>query len=106
MVRDWLLTGMLENKPDKEQLADRILQELGDHALTKSHARHISADKCEEIGLVVERMEDDDDLQDAILSVHHACIHTLSSTPAFKIIENQNGRAYIKMAQIVVTPQR
>jgi len=47
-------------------------------------------------------MEDVPKLQDAILSVHHMCIHTLGSTPAFKIIENQKGNAFIQIAQQVV----
>jgi hypothetical protein len=33
------------------QKVERILTELSDHALTKSHARHLSAKKCEAIGL-------------------------------------------------------
>lgn len=40
-------------------------------------------------------MEDDNKLQDAILSVHHAYMLTLSSTPSVKIIENQEGVALI-----------
>jgi len=29
--------------------------------------------------------------------VFHATTHTFSSTPAMKIIENQNGKAFIKI---------
>lgn len=53
------------------------------------------------MGLNIEMLEANQDLQDAVLTVHHACIHTLSSTPAFKIIENHNGTAFIQTAQIV-----
>lgn len=99
MVKDWLITGMLKGKKNKEAKADEIIKELGDHALTKSHARHLSASKCKTIGLTIENMEKDQKLQDAILTLHHACIHTLSSTDAFKIIENHEGKAYIKLSQ-------
>jgi hypothetical protein len=95
MVKQWLTTGMLKRKRNKNDKADLIIKELGDHALTKSHARHLSASKCKQIGLHVQILENDQDLQDAVLAVHHACIHTLSATPAFKITENHNGRAYI-----------
>ena len=44
------------------------------------------------------RLEDNKKLRDAILSVHHTCIHTLTATPAFKIIENHEGKAYIQLA--------
>ncbi|PKL69822.1 MAG: serine protease [Methanomicrobiales archaeon HGW-Methanomicrobiales-1] len=102
IVTDWLRTGMLKDDPKKDEKILSIIRELGDHALTKSHSRHISSAKCKEIGLNIEDMETDQVLQDAILSVHHACIHTLTSTPAFKIIENQNGQAFIRIAQLAV----
>lgn len=82
MVREWLLTGMLEGREDAEQTVQTILNELGDHALTKSHARHLSLNRCQKIGLQVVELEDNPDLQDAVLSAHFACIHTLSATGA------------------------
>ena len=59
----------------------------------------ISAQKCESIGLKVKHLEDDQELQDKVLLVHHIYFHTLSSTPAFKIIENHDGKAFILQAQ-------
>jgi hypothetical protein len=47
-------------------------------------------------------LEEDQELQEKVLSVHHACIHTLSSTGAFKIIENQNQVAFIQVAKQVM----
>jgi len=98
MVKEWLLSGMLRGKRNKKGRAEKILKELGDHALTLSHARHLSLKKCDDIGLTVKPLEDDDDLQDAVLSAHHACIHTLGGTNAFKIIENHLGKAFIQQA--------
>lgn len=102
MTKEWLLRGMLKGEPEAERIADAIITELGDHALTKSHARHLSAAKCKQIGLKIQMMEDESQLQDAVLSVHHACIHTLSSTGAYKIIENHRGVAYMEVAQTVL----
>jgi ATP-dependent protease ClpP protease subunit len=104
IVKEWLMTGMLKDKKDNAALADKIIKDLGDHALTKSHARHLSASRCRDVGLTIEMLEDDQKLQDAVLTVHHACIHTLSSTGGFKIIENHEGKAYIQMARIAVVP--
>jgi len=95
MVKEWLVSGMLRREVDAEIKADKVIEELGNHALNKSHARHLSAEKCSDIGLKVIKLEDDPKLQDAVLSIHHACIHTLTATQAFKIIENQNGIAFI-----------
>ena len=100
MVKEWLISGMLRRNPNASDKASNIIKALGDHALTKSHARHLSASKCKEIKLEVEMLEDNQDLQDAILAVHYACIHTLSATPAIKIIENHDGTAFIQRLQV------
>jgi ATP-dependent protease ClpP protease subunit len=102
IVKDWLLTGMLKRRKNAEQIAGKIIEELSDHALTKSHARHLSINRCRSIGLNVTSLEKDPELQDAVLSAHHACIHTLNGTNAFKIIENHEGIAFIQTAQTVL----
>lgn len=102
MTKEWLVTGMLAGDGEADAKAEAILKEISDHALTKSHARHLSADKCRNIGLKVARLEDSQEFQEGVLSVHHACIHTLSSTGAYKIIENHLGVAFIQIAQTVM----
>lgn len=104
MAKEWLLTGMFAGRRTNKKIAmvDKIVKELSDHALSKSHARHLSMKRCKEIGLKIVELEKDQKLQDAVLSVHHACIHTLGATPAFKIIENHNGRAYIQIVPNVI----
>jgi ATP-dependent protease ClpP protease subunit len=104
MVTEWLLTGMFSGHrtKKKKEKAKKIVTSLTDHALSKSHARHLSYDTCKKIGLKVRLLEDEQDLQDAILSVHHTCIHTLGATDAFKIIENHDGKAFIQVARQVI----
>ncbi|MBI2605906.1 MAG: S49 family peptidase [Deltaproteobacteria bacterium] len=95
MTEQWLETGMFRNDPNKKLKIDKIVAEMADHAVTKAHARHISIEKAKQLGLDIIALEDDDKLQDAVLSVHHTCIHTLSATPAIKIIENHSGVAFV-----------
>ncbi|TWS21802.1 S49 family peptidase [Tsukamurella sputi] len=95
MVKSWLVSGMFEGLSDGADRADSILAELADHSLTLSHSRHISAERARELGVEVVSLEDDQELQEAVLTVHHACVQTLTATPAFKIIENHNGISYI-----------
>lgn len=104
MTREWLATGMFANDADSAATIDRIIDELGDHALTKSHARHLSLERCREIGLKVVELEQGQKFQDAVLSVHHAYMVTFSATSACKIIENHEGVAFIKAAQQVLMP--
>lgn len=91
MVIEWLKTGMFKDADDREEKAEAVLQELGDHAITKSHSRHISMARAKQIGLNVVALEDDQVLQDAVLTVHHAMIQTLQETSIVKLIENQRG---------------
>ena len=83
-----------DNKYAKTKI-DNIIRLLTDQNLTKSHARHIPTPICKDIGLKIIEMEKDQDLQDIILSVHHASTLTIMNTSAVKIIENQNSQAYI-----------
>jgi hypothetical protein len=98
MVSGWLRNNMFLGVPTEEQerTISTVLQELGDHSVSKSHARHLSKKKCVDMGLKIIDMESDQTLQDNILSIHHACIHTLAGTPAVKLIENHDGIAFIQ----------
>lgn len=104
MTKEWLISGMFEGEEDAEDKANVVLSELGDHSITLSHSRHLSFEKCREIGLKIELLEDDNAMQDAVLSVHHAFMHTLASTNAFKIIENHKGIALVQRKFVVTQP--
>ncbi len=90
----WLETGMFANEADPAAKAKSVIDEIGSLAETKAHNRHISADKAKSMGIHVVALEDDQDLQELVLSVHHACMLTLADTPTVKLIENQHGIAY------------
>lgn len=105
MVQEWLETGMLKDEPKKKTIAKKIVKGLTDAAENKSHSRHIGIDRAAELGIKVRRLEDDQALQDAVLSVHHSCIATLQGTAATKIVENHLGVAFIQQAQQMVRVQ-
>ena len=105
MVTHWLHTGMFENDDEMElddgtQISKSafIAHTLVNAAIFKSHARHIDPYACRNIGLKVNLLEDEPDLQDAVLSVHHACIHTLSRARVLKLIENHTGKTFMQVA--------
>lgn len=93
MVFDWLVNNMCNGNKTK---AKKIIQFFADHSKNKAHARHISLKQCEDAGLNITRLEDFPDLQDAILTTHHAFMHTFSNSHCAKIIENCSGAAYIE----------
>lgn len=104
LVTNWLLRNMFCDDENKDQTVQTILNEIIDHSVSYAHNRHLSALKCESIGLKIKHLESDQELQDKVLSVHHIYFHTLSSTPSFKIIENHEGKAFIQQAQQIIMP--
>jgi hypothetical protein len=95
LTEEWL-SCMFQEDHDKNKI-DKIISQLGDHSVTKSHDRQFSISKCmsDDIGLKIERMEDDQKLQDAILTIHHIAMLIFSETPTVKIIQSQNNDAFI-----------
>ncbi len=104
IVKEWLKTGMFKGVRNSQKKIDMIVKKLSDHTKHKSHSRHINIDESKKIGLSIVDLESDQELQDLVLTVHHAYIHTLASTAAFKIIENHNGVAMIQSAQVMPAP--
>lgn len=95
LVRNWLCENMFSDYSDADSRAQRVVDGLTDQSKTKSHTRHVHADVLSELGLDITPLEQDQELQDLVLSVHHALKLTLSTTGAFKIIENHMGVAHM-----------
>jgi hypothetical protein len=94
-VQEQLTRFMFADDPKAKQKAKRSCKALSDYTRNKSHDRHIHAEECEKIGLKILRLEEDNQLQDLVLTVHHCYMHSLAMT-AFKIIENHLGVASVK----------
>jgi len=109
LVSRWLTQYMFRDDKEAERKAKAIAAALADHKSFRSHSRHISRDQVKSLGghgLVVDDLEVDQGFQDAVLSVFHATIHTFAGTGAVKIVENHMGRAYVKLAGVVVVEER
>lgn len=96
LVRKWLESYMFAGMEDRLAKAGSVSDWLANHKKFKSHARHIPREEIENQQLSVFRLEEDQELQDLVLSVFHATTHTFAGTPAVKIVENHIGRAFIK----------
>lgn len=97
MVSGWLERYMFDGDADAGEKSMEIAKWFADYNSFLSHGRRVGRDEIRSLGLKVVDLEDDDQLQDAVLSVHHASMHAFSGTPAVKIISNQHGRAWITM---------
>jgi len=99
LVQGWLETFMFKPDRDRKKKAAKIADWLSSHKYFKSHGRHVPRSELEKKGLKIVHLEAEQQFQDLVLSIFHATTHTFSMTSAVKILENHNGRAFIKQAQ-------
>lgn len=103
LVKDWLTKYMFAGRDDPAADADVVAEYFGDYSSHRSHALGIDRDTAIAKGLEIELLETDPALQDAVLSVHHATMHTLQG-PAVKLVENHLFRAFCKIQQPMIVP--
>jgi len=98
LVREWLAKYMFRDLVEHEgaQKASEIADYFADAGEHLSHGLGIYRDAAVARGLKIDALETDQALQDAVLSVHHATIHTMSGANVAKVIENNLDRAYIR----------
>lgn len=96
LVSSWLKDVMFAGDDNPHDKAQKIVEALNNHSDTKTHSRHIHAPEAISFGLKVKMLEEDQDLQDLVLTIHHSFMHTLANTSAIKIIENHKGKAMIQ----------
>lgn len=103
LVGEWLESYMFAGRADARTHAASVADYFGDYTKHRSHSLGIFRDDAVRNGVPVTHLESDQLLQDAVLSVHHATMHTFSG-PAIKIVENHLGRAYVKLSQRLLVP--
>jgi hypothetical protein len=94
-LQENMFSQLSTEERDTRLTAARAL--LSNVADGKAHNTHFQIRECREAGLTIEDLESDQKLQDLVLTIHHCFMHTLSNTIAFKIIENQLGKAMVKL---------
>jgi len=94
MVTEWLAANMVVNDAAPAAKANAIIAELMNYSGTTEHGHHFLADKCTAIGLNVRPIEERQDVQEAILSVHHAYMASFARTNSIKIIDNSFGQTW------------
>lgn len=99
MVKAKLINTMFKDQDDADAKASRVVAFLNEHEDSKTHARHIHIDEAKSCGLVIDDLEDDQEFQDLVLTIHHCYMHTFASSNAIKIIENDLRNAVILSAQ-------
>jgi hypothetical protein len=94
--RKTLREGMFKDEEDPAVKADAVVDFLLSHDVHKAHGRHVHRNELRAHGLNIVNLEDNHKEQDAILSVHHACMLTMGNYNVLKLIENHKGIAHVK----------
>ena len=111
-VTEWLskyMFGELEGVDAKAKAA-AVAAYLSDHNEFKSHAKRIGLDHVAANDalrpLKVTDMREDEELRALIMGLYNSITITFGQTGAYKIFENDKGRAMVKMIQIGVLEQK
>jgi hypothetical protein len=89
-------------KRKREAAVALVVDRLTNLGENKCHDRHFHMAECQSMGLKILPLESDEMLQDLVLTIHHCYMHTLTNTPALKIIENQDGKAVVRQQQFAM----
>lgn len=100
LVQQWLRDYMFRDDGARDLKSTEAATWLSSHENFNSHGRHITRDELRAKHLIVDNLEDDEDLQEIVLSIFHAMSHTMLASPAVKIIENHLGKAFINFANV------
>jgi hypothetical protein len=94
LLNKWLKRYMFagETGKDLENKVRRIYRKLNSN--NNSHGRHFGYEFCKNLGLKVEQLEADPDLQDLVLGIHHAMELAVSDNDLAKFIISQKGEHY------------
>lgn len=100
-VREWLRTGMFKRSRRRDELAQQVVDYLGDHNAFKSHGARVGVEELRKRGVKVKLINEDQVLYDRILATFYAITLTFEGTGAYKIFENSRGDALIRLVQVV-----
>jgi hypothetical protein len=96
MVANWLEKYMLSGDPDAATRSAEIAKYFADNSHHKSHGRRIGRDEAAGQGLVIEELEANQDLQEAVLTVYHLMTIWFEQTAATKMIWSSTGNQWLK----------
>lgn len=96
LAKEWAETYMFEGDPDASDKANELGEYLSDRGTFMSHNRRISRERLQdETAMAVSSLENDQDLQNYVLSTFHAAVASHSDLGIVKVIENHEGSSYM-----------
>lgn len=100
MVGRWLAGRMFNSarraKAKTKAKAKTTAKYFNSAASHKSHGRRIDRDEARSVGVIVEDLENDQNLQEAVLTGYHLMTMIFEKTPAARLIATNSGRMWVK----------
>lgn len=110
LVENWLNVRMLKNisnEDERRQKAGNIAayfnaEDTSGHGKVHVHGQRIGAAKLQELGLKLEFLENDQDLQNEVLTAYHLMTLIFEMTSSLKFIASNRGKMWVKQQQILL----
>ena len=99
MVAQWLEQRMFKPQKKRKALAKKTARHFNDATMHKSHGRRIDRDEARRQNVVIEDLESNQKLQEAVLTLYHLVTIAFEKSPATKTLFNQNGSMWLKNFQ-------
>ena len=98
LVVNWLCRRMFKDEVGKAQTVGEYFnaENVEGHGQIHVHGQRIGPEKLIELGLKVSYIEEDQDLQDEVLTAYHLMTLIFEETAAVKFIASDKGKRWIK----------
>lgn len=96
MVAGWLSKHMLSGSDDPTGDGQAVAHHFNDASTHKSHGRRINRDEARSNKVAVEDLEDDQTLQEHVLTAHHMMTIYFERSQATKLLWSHTGRTWLK----------
>ncbi len=101
MVSKWLAQRMFAGQDNAVEKAAAVAKHFNDASTHKSHGRRIDRAEAAKYGLEVEQLENDQDLQEYVLTAYHLMSIVFDKGPATKLLATDSGRRWLKNLPII-----
>ena len=112
LVVNWLNNRMLkgiEDEKERRKKADTIAayfnaEDIPSYGQVHVHGQRIGVEKLKELGLTLELLENNQGLQNDVLTSYHLMTLIFEMTPSLKFIASDRGKMWVKQQQILQAP--
>lgn len=95
MVGKWVSERMLSGEKDACEKGAKIAKHFNDAGVHKSHGRRIDREEARTHGVKVLDLEEEQALQEAVLTAYHLATILFQKSPAAKLIASMSGKIYV-----------